>query len=81
MKLGLPVLRRLRWKLMLSYVLFTPLVMLLVFFLLFLVTLVTIELFLVPSLVLYGLQQYPDELSPYFVHNGVPDQQALALWI
>lgn len=66
---------------MFSYVLFAPLVLLLIFFLFFLITLAIIEAFFVPPLVLYGLQQYPDQLSLFFVHNGVPDQQALALWI
>ena len=81
MKLRLPTIRRLRWKLTFSYVLSTLVVLLLIEFLIFLVVLVTIELFFVPSLVLFGLQQYPEQLSPFFVHNGVPDQQALALWI
>ena len=81
MKLTFPRFQRLRWKMTFSYVLFTPLVLLLIEFLIFLITLVTIELFFVPSLVLYGLQQYPQQLSPYFVHSGVPDQQALSQWI
>lgn len=81
MKLTLPAFQRLRWKLTFSYVFFTPLVLLLTGFLIFLVILVTIELFFVPALVLYGLQQYPIQLSPFFIHNGVPDQQALAFWI
>ncbi|HZU70642.1 MAG TPA: sensor histidine kinase [Ktedonobacteraceae bacterium] len=73
--------QRLQWKLMFSYVLLTPIVLLVIEFLLFVVTLVIIELFFVPSLVLYGLQQYQPQLSPFFAHNGMPDQQALALWL
>ncbi len=77
----LPVFQRLRWKLALSYVLYTPLVLLSLLFLLFVITTAVIELFFVPPLVLYGLQQYQGQLRPFFVHNGVPDQQALAFWI
>lgn len=81
MKLRLPVIKRLRWKLTFSYVLSTLLVTLLLFSLIFIAVFITIELFFVPSLTLYGLQQYPGQLSLFFVHNGVPDQQALAQWI
>ncbi|HEY0755466.1 MAG TPA: sensor histidine kinase [Ktedonobacteraceae bacterium] len=66
---------------MFPYIFLTPLVLLLSDFFLFVVVLVVIELFFVQPLVLYGLQQYQIQLSPFFAHNGVPDQQALAVWL
>jgi len=81
MKLSLRTFQKLKWKLAFSHVLITPLVMLTIEVLLLIITFVVIELFFVPPLVLSGLQQYQSQLKPFFVHNGVPDQMALALWI
>jgi signal transduction histidine kinase len=81
MKLSLRTFHQLRWKFTFSYVVFPSLVMLILDFFAFVIILVVILLFFVPPLVLYGLQQYQDPLRPFFVHNGIPDQQALALWI
>src|SRR5437764_7781965 len=81
MKLSFPVFQQLRWKLTFSYVLFTPLVMLVVEVFIVIVVFVVIELFFVPQLVLTSLQQYQSQLKPFFVHGGVPDQKALAVWI
>jgi signal transduction histidine kinase len=80
-KLRLPAFRSLKWKLMASYLIFSPLLMLLTLYLLFLIALITIESFFVPALSLYGLQRYQDQLSPFFAHNGVADREELALWL
>jgi signal transduction histidine kinase len=81
MKLSFPAFQQLRWKLTFSYVLFTPLVMLVIEVFIVIVVFVVIELFFVPQLVLSGLQQYQGQLKPFFAHDGVPDQKALAVWI
>lgn len=63
------------------YILVIPLGMLVIEIVCVAAAITIIELFFMPSLVLYGDQQAALQASPFFVHNGVPDQQALAAWI
>jgi len=81
MKFSFRPFQRLQWKMMFPYVLVIPLGMLLIEIVCLIAAIIVIELFFMPSLVLYGDQQAATQASPFFVHNGVPDQQALAAWI
>jgi signal transduction histidine kinase len=72
-------LRRLQWKLTLSYALITTLSMLLVEILAIAVIFLVVNLDL-PQIILSSLQQQSLQASSYFVH-GAPDREALNAWL
>ena len=66
---------------MFPYILIIPLAMLVIEIVCVVAAIIIIELFFMPALTLYGDQSAAQQASPFFVHNGTPDEQALAAWI
>lgn len=81
MKLSFHLFRRLQWQMMSPYLLVIPLGMLLIQIVWVITALIIVELFFMPNLMLYSKQQAAVQARSFFIHNGIPDQQALTEWI
>jgi signal transduction histidine kinase len=81
MKLSRRMFQKLRWKMTFPYIVIIPLVMFLIQVLVVLVAIIVIEQFFMPALILSVAQQDATQASPFFVHNGVPDQPGLTAWL